>query len=54
MNKIGIRTVRRLQGMAKEIAEKHNLEPNDLVIVTVSLEKIVGDPVAYLLKQIES
>lgn len=53
MNKIGIRKVSVLQGMAKNIADKHDLEPNDLVIVTVSLEKVIGNPVSYLLAQIE-
>ncbi len=53
MDKIGIRKVSVLQGMAKDIAEEHGLEPNDLVIVTVSLEKVMGDPVSYLLSQIE-
>ena len=53
MNKIGIRKVGVLQGMAREIAEEHGLESNDLVIVTVSLEKVIGNPVSYLLSQIE-
>lgn len=53
MNKVGIRKVKVLQGMAKAIAEKNGLESDDLVILTVSLERVVGDPVSYLLSQIE-
>ena len=51
MNKIGIRKVKVLQGIAKDIADKHGLGPNDLVIVSVSLEKVIGDPVSYLLSE---
>ena len=51
MNKIGIRKVNVLQGIAKDIADKHGLDPNDLVIVSVSLEKVIGDPVSYLLSE---
>ena len=54
MNNTVIRKVSVLQGMAKEIAEKNGLEPNDLVILTVSLEKVIGDPLSYLLKDLES
>jgi len=50
MNKIGIRKVSVLQGMAKDMAEEQGLDPNDLVILTVVIEKIIGDPVSYLLK----
>lgn len=53
MNKIGIRKVKVLQGMAKAIAEDYGLEPEDLVVVTISLEKIIGDPISYLLEQVE-
>lgn len=53
MNNIVIRKVKVLQGIAKDLAEEAGLEPNDLVILSVSLEKIVGSPVEYLLKQIE-
>ncbi len=52
MNKIGIRKVKVLQGMAKVVAEECGLEPDDLVILTVSLEKVIGDPVSYLLAQV--
>lgn len=52
MNKIGIRKVKYLEGMAKVVAEKYGLEPDDLVILTVSLEKVVGNPVSYLLAQV--
>lgn len=56
---IRIRKVKVLQGRAKEEAEKNGLKPNDLVIVTTSvnslpeyhIEKIDGDPVSYLLKR---
>jgi len=50
---IRIRTVKVLQGRAKEEAEKNGLKPDDLVIVTngVNIEKIHGDPVSYLLKR---
>lgn len=51
VNKIGIRKVKYLQGMAKVVAEEHGLDPDDLVILTVSLEKVVGDPVSYLLSE---
>ena len=40
--------------MAKDIADEYGLEPDDLVILTVSLEKVIGDPVSYLLPQIQS
>ena len=53
MNKTGIRKVKILQGMAKALAEAEGLEPDDLVILTVSLEKVIGDPFSYLLAQIE-
>ena len=53
MNNIVIRKVKVLQGMAKVMAEKQDLNPNDLVILTVSLEKVIGDPVSYLLSKIE-
>lgn len=58
---VGIRKVKVLRGRAKEEAEEKGLHPDDLVIVTtiISLnslpeyhvEKIVGDPVSYLLKR---
>jgi hypothetical protein len=56
---IRIRKVKVLQGRAKIEAEKKKLGPNDLVIVTTSVnslpeyhvEKIDGDPVSYLLKR---
>jgi len=56
---IRIRKVKVLQGRAKIEAEKQNLNPDDLVIVTTSvnslpeyhIEKIDGDPVSYLLKR---
>lgn len=54
MNKSRIRKVKVLDGVAKVIADEHGLEPNDLVIITVSLEKIVGSPVEYLLSQLQS
>ena len=53
MNNIVIRSVGGLQGIAKDLADEAGLDPNDLVILSVSLEKIVGSPVEYLLKQIE-
>lgn len=52
MNNTVIRKVKVLQGMAKVIADEYGLEPDDLVILTVSLEKVVGDPVSYLLSQV--
>lgn len=55
-----IRKVKVLQGRAKEEAEKQGLSPEDLVIVTTTieegslpeyrLEKVEGDPVSFLLK----
>jgi hypothetical protein len=56
---VRIRKVKVLQGRAKDEAEKKNLKPDDLVIVTTSvnslpeyhIEKIDGDPVSYLLKR---
>jgi len=54
MNNTVIRKVSALQGVARGVALKHGLNPDDLVIVTVSLEEIVGDPVSYLLSKIES
>ncbi len=56
---IRIRKVKVLQGRAKKEAEKKGLKPEDLVIVTTSvnsppeycIEKIEGDPVSYLLKR---
>lgn len=53
MNRVGIVKVNTLQGRAKLMAEADGLDPNDLVIFTVSMEKIIGDPVSYLLAQIE-
>ena len=57
-----IRKVKVLKGRAKDEAMKLGLDPDDLVIVTVTthplpeyhLEKIEGDPVSYLLSQIEN
>jgi hypothetical protein len=56
---VRIRKVKVLQGRAKEVAEKRNLDPDDLVLVTTSvgslpeykIEKIDGDPVSFLLKR---
>jgi len=57
---IRIRKVKILQGRAKTEAEKQKLSPNDLVIVTTTvnaslpeytIEKIEGDPVSYLMKR---
>lgn len=53
MSRISIVKVNTLQGRVKLMAEADGLEPNDLVILSVSLEKIIGSPVEYLLKQIE-
>ena len=60
-NDVRIRKVKVLQGRAKAEAEKLGLAPDDLVIVTTTinndsppdyhLEKIEGDPVSYLLKR---
>ena len=49
MNNTVIRKVKVLQGIAKTLADEYGLEPNDLVIITVSIEKVIGDPVSYLL-----
>ncbi len=57
-----IRKVKVLQGRAKDEADRQGLDPDDLVIVTTSvnslpeyhIEKIEGDPVSYLLKQIKA
>ncbi len=59
---IRIRKVKMLQGRAKVEAEKQGLTPNDLVIVTTTvnslpeyhIEKVDGDPVSYLLKRAQS
>jgi hypothetical protein len=56
---IRIRKVKVLQGRLKNEAQKQNLNPDDLVIVKTSvnslpeyqIEKIVGDPVSFLLKR---
>ncbi len=53
MNRVGIVKVSTLQGRAKLMAEADGLEPEDLVILTVSMEKIIGDPVSYLLLKME-
>jgi len=53
MNNTVIRKVKVLQGIAKDLAEEADLDPNDLVILSVSLEKIVGSPVEYLLSKIQ-
>lgn len=54
MNNTVIRKVKVLQGMAKDMAEKQGLDPDDLVVLTVSIEKVVGDPVSFLLSKVES
>ena len=43
-----------LQGRAKLMAEADGLEPDDLVILSISIEKVVGDPVSYLLSKVQS
>lgn len=56
---IGIRKVKFLQGRAKDEADKQSLQLDDLVLLTTSvnslpeyhMEKIIGDPVSYLLKR---
>ena len=48
---IRIRKVKVLQGIAKLEAEKQGLSSDDLVIVTTTIEKIIGDPVSYLLNK---
>jgi len=52
---IRIRKVKVLQGETKVIAKKMGLSPDDLVIVTSEyhIEKIIGDPVSYLLKRVK-
>lgn len=53
-----IRKVKVLQGRAKDEAVKMGLAPDDLVVLTTSvnslpeyhIEKIEGDPVSYLLR----
>ncbi len=62
MNETVIRKVKVLKGRAKDEAVKQGLDPDDLVIVTVTLnplpeyhlEKVEGDPVSYLLSQVQS
>lgn len=54
MNRVCIVKVSTLQGRAKLMAEANGLEPEDLVILTVSMEKIIGDPVSYLLSKMEA
>lgn len=54
MKDIKIRKVNMLQGKAKTRAKHMGLSPDDLVIVTPeSIEKIIGDPISYLLKRCE-
>lgn len=53
MNNTVIRKVSVLQGMARLMADTEGLDPEDLVILTISMEKIVGSPVSYLLTKIE-
>lgn len=55
---VSIRKVKFLQGRLREQANRQELSPNDLVVVTTrigslpefELEKIEGDPLTYLLK----
>lgn len=54
MSNIVIRKVKVLQGIEKVMAEKQGLSPDDLVILTVAIERIVGAPVSYLLKDLHS
>jgi len=54
MNNTRIRKVKFLQGMAKILAENQGLSPSDLVVLTVSIEKVVGDPVSFLLSKVQS
>ena len=57
-----IKKVKVLQGRAREQAEKMKLAPDDLVVLTTSvnslpeykIEKIDGDPVSYLIKHLKS
>ena len=53
MNNTVIRKVKTLQGRARFMADSEGLDPDDLVILTISLEKVIGDPVSYLLSKIE-
>ena len=54
-----IRKVKVLQGRAMDEAQKMGLQPDDLVILTTSvnslpeyhIEKIEGNPISYLLKR---
>lgn len=49
---IRIRKVKVLTGKAKTNAKKMGLSPNDLVIVKGdNIERVIGDPVLYLLKR---
>lgn len=58
---IRVRKVKMLKGRVREEAEKKGLKPNDLVIITTTIdidllpeyqiEKIEGDPVSYLLRR---
>jgi len=54
MNSVGIVKVNTLEGRAKLMAEAEGLNSDDLVILTISMEKVVGDPVSYLLSKIQS
>ena len=36
------------------MAEAQSLDPDDLVILTISIEYIKGDPVSYLLSKVQS
>lgn len=48
---IRIRKVSVLEGKAKELAKYYKLEDNDLVILKVSIEKVEGSPIDYLMKK---
>ena len=54
MSNTRIRKVKFLQGMAQTLAKNQGLNPSDLVVLTVSIEKVVGDPVSFLLSKVHS
>ena len=52
MNRTTIVKVGTLQGRVKLMAEADDLKTDDLVILTISMEKVAGDPVSYLLNDL--
>lgn len=54
MNNKSIVKVGTLQGRVKLMAEAQGWNPDDLVFLSVSMEKVDGDPVSFMLSKIQS